>query len=1383
MFHGDTRRHMKRTAVDRQLPLVTRNFSKKIMPLLSAFVWMLLVTSLAWAAVPDTGTIPPELERWTPWVLHGREARFCPATYNNGEAFHCLWPSRLQLSLEAKGGRFSQEWHIFVKDWVPLPGGANLWPRDVKVDGKPAAVIVRGESPAVHLTPGKHVVEGSFFWDAMPEMMNVPAASGLVSLSIDGRRIEVPHLDEAGRLWLRQRAAAGSQEDRVEVRIYRLFDDTIPMQTTNLLKLNVSGQAREVKLDGVLLDKAVPMSLQSPLPARLGPTGELLLQVRPGRWELRIVSRFDGPVHQLGPVSGAYGQEVWSFQARNALRMVQIEGISGVDPKQTDAPREWEKFPAYLVPPGAVMTFEEIRRGDPDPAPDRLNLKRTWWLDFAGTGFTIQDRIGGTMSRQWYLAMNPPALLGRVSVDGADQLITSQGPEKKAGVELRKGHLNLVAESRYETSRRVVPAVGWDHDFESVSGVLNLPPGWRLLSAAGVDVIPGTWFERWTLLDLFVVLIISLAVLKLWHWRWGLLALVTLGLTYHEPGAPRLIWLGLLATVALLRYLPAGWGRRWVSALRLVALVYLLVLAIPFMVQQVRWGIYPQLEVLREARGMVWDADVTSLPEPPREEEEPPTPAPAARKRTSPAPSISISESSRDQADAVKRKAALAQDPKALIQTGPGLPAWTWRTITMKWNGPVARNQEIRLWLLSPAVNLVLAFVRVLLLALLVLLLLDLRRWKERGLAGAVAVLLCGLLFLPQPAVAAPAEAVFPPADLLKQLETRLLKPPECLPTCAQSPHLELQVTTETLQLLLQVHAAADTAVPLPGNMRTWLPEKVLVNARPAEGLFRDKDGVLWLLVPAGLHTVTLQGKVPAGDDFQLSLPLRPHQVRILSTGWDVQGVHADGQVEASLQLTRQAKEGMRPGEPAGITLPPFLQIERELSLGLNWQVATKVRRLTPPGSAVVVAVPLLAGESVTTPGIRVADGKALVNMEPASSAVAWSSVLERRPEIRLEAAGGEGGVAWSETWILDASPIWHCDLVGIPVIHHQDGAGFWKPQWQPWPGESVTIRVTRPEAIPGQLVTIDEARLELTPGERFNKADLALAIRTSQGGQHTLTLPPEAGLQQVQINGKDQPIRQEGRAVVIPLQPGMQTVSLGWHQDRKEGVLTRAPEVTIGGPDQRAVNATVSFRMERSRWLLWARGPRLGPAVLFWSYLLVVVLAAWGLGRVPWTPLKTRHWLLLGLGLTQTEPIVALLIVGWLLALGLREKHALPEAPFTYDLVQVLLVVWTLAALGGLYLAIERGLLGIPDMQIAGNGSSDYLLRWTEDRIGAAMPQPWMLSLPMFVYRTLMLLWALWLAQALLRWLSWGWHCFSQGGIWRKLSRKHAEPPPAVDP
>ena len=43
--------------------------------------------------------------------------------------------------------------------------------------------------------------------------------------------------------------------------------------------------------------------------------------------------------------------------------------------------------------------------------------------------------------------------------------------------------------------------------------------------------------------------------------------------------------------------------------------------------------------------------------------------------------------------------------------------------------------------------------------------------------------------------------------------------------------------------------------------------------------------------------------------------------------------------------------------------------------------------------------------------------------------------------------------------------------------------------------------------------------------------------------------------------------------------------------------------------------------------------------------------------------------------------------------------------------------------------------------------------------------------SLPTTVARFLMLAWALWLAFALLRWLRWGWECYSVGGIWRPVT------------
>ncbi len=70
--------------------------------------------------------------------------------------------------------------------------------------------------------------------------------------------------------------------------------------------------------------------------------------------------------------------------------------------------------------------------------------------------------------------------------------------------------------------------------------------------------------------------------------------------------------------------------------------------------------------------------------------------------------------------------------------------------------------------------------------------------------------------------------------------------------------------------------------------------------------------------------------------------------------------------------------------------------------------------------------------------------------------------------------------------------------------------------------------------------------------------------------------------------------------------------------------------------------------------------------------------------------------------------------------------------------------------------------------MGVSGNGSYGSLLNWYQDRAGQQLPQAWVLSVPLWIYRVLMLFWALWLASMLLKWLRWGWSAFSTGGLWR---------------
>ncbi len=411
-----------------------------------------------------------------------------------------------------------------------------------------------------------------------------------------------------------------------------------------------------------------------------------------------------------------------------------------------------------------------------------------------------------------------------------------------------------------------------------------------------------------------------------------------------------------------------------------------------------------------------------------------------------------------------------------------------------------------------------------------------------------------------------------------------------------------------------------------------------------------------------------------------------------------------------------------------------------------------------------VTEVPLLDGESVTTAGARVENGRVLLNMAPGQRQYHWLSVLDRRGALTLTAPEVTG---WTEVWRLDVSPIWHARFEGIPVVHHQSESR-WLPEWRPWPGESVTLEITRPRGVEGRTLTVQQSTMTVKPGQRATDARVAITLRSSQGGQHKLTLPEGATLQSVSIQGRPQAIRQEGRAVTIPVTPGQQRVELAWRQSQGTTSHLRTPSLDLG---TESVNATLVVEVPSSRWVLFTGGPPVGPAVLIWGVLAVILLVAVALGRTRQTPLRTRHWLLLGLGLSQVPVWAAIVAVGWFFAMGARRRAPEDLNKYWFNLMQIGLAVLTLVALGILFQAVEQGLLGQPEMQIAGNGSSADLLRWYQDRAAAALPEAWIVSVPAFGYRLLMLAWALWLAFALLRWLRWGWENYATAGLWRSLA------------
>jgi hypothetical protein len=1368
---------------------------------------------------PAPPWVPEPWAPWIPWVLYDAGERACAFLDGDPSSRRCEWPGRLALSLNATGGRFEQTARVEVERLFPLPGEPRQWPTALTVNGRPAAVLGREERPFVLLPMGTHKLEGRFVWPRLPEVLRVPATTGVLALEVEAKAVDFPNRDAEGRVWLRQGEvdpAAAAAQDTLEVTVHRRMDDDVPFLLETRIDLQVSGRGREIVVGPVLPPGFVLHHFAPPLPARLEPDGRLRVQVRPGTFCLEMFARHEGPVTAIvvpGPVADAAGQmpwteEIWTLTAHGDLRQVEVTGAVSVDPSQTRLPDAWRSLPAWLVRPGETLTLTEQRRGDPKPPPDRLTLSRDLWLDASGQGFTLRDQLGGTLANAWRLDMPTPVALGRVAVGGRDLLITQGASAGRAGVELREGTLALVADSRLEGALRTLPAVGWDQDFESVSAQLHLPPGWRLFDASGADDVPGTWLRAWSLLDLFLLLVSVLAVAHLFGRVWGLVALLALALAFPESGAPRTIWLAVLAGQALLRVLPEGRARRFARLYFWGAALVLIGITLPFLVTQVRMATYPVLEHpwarIGDGQGDVVDGNqdegggfmlggMAKRSAPARAEMAPAAPPGEAFDE----PNVVQSQSAnleqmkggdsfygRENAVAKRKRLQVEVDPQAAVQTGPGLPRWTWNTHTLVWSGPVQRDQTLSLTLISPSVTFAVGWLRAALVGLLAVCVLGLL--KRRGAVPsapsgpsvpstpAVAALVLGLFVL---GGARTASADLPPPDSLTTLRERLLADPACAPSCADIESLSLNAQGDRLLLELDVGAAAETAVRLPGGPGSFVPDRVSVDGAPGLVL-RDGD-TLWVRLGVGRHRVRVEGPLTRRDTVEIPLAQRPRRVSAALTGYSLAGLDEFGLPQDTLQLVRSAdsvrEAGAGGAEPA--PLPAYGRVERTVSLGLQWTAETRVVRASPPGAPLVLQVPLLPGESVTTAEVEVKDGRAMVTLGPGATKVIWTSVLAPSESLALTATQGQ---PFTEVWRVDASPVWHVEFEGIPVVRRTDDGGARRPEWRPWPGEKVTLSVRRPPPLDGSTLTIDHADLSIQPGRRATDHTLVVELRTSRGGPWGFELPPGARVHRVQLAGVEQPVTAGRTRVEVPLSPGSQTLTVDWQTDAAVGLNTVTPAVDLGLP---AVNVDVTVAVPADRWLLLTGGPQYGPAILFWSLLAMVVAVAFGLGRSTLTPLGFGSWLALGLGLAQTFLPSALFVVGWLFALGLRARRP-ATGRWTFNLGQLALVGLTLIAFGVLLVSIQHGLLGLPEMQVQGNGSHDRLLRFFSDRTEGPLPSVWFVSVPLAVYRGLMLLWALWLAKAVLGWVRWSWRAFTHEGYWRGRPGEAVapEPAPALD-
>ncbi len=1309
--------------------------------------------------------VPEDLTPWKQWVLYAHKDLECPlAPISSRHKRVCLWPSHLTINVSGKEAFFTYKVFVFKDSFVELPGSQEVWPVELSANGKKEAAINKKGKPYLFLKRGSFEIKGKLVLGDT-KAFYVPQGTALLKLFLNGKSIDEPKLDtENWLLFLTEKSQSKiytRPKKKIKLEVFRLLKDGVPFEIESVVRMFVSGEPRELVFKNMIPDGFVPVKASFPFKWAFDKSGNLYLQVRPGTWNFKYVMVNPSHVRKISYWNKdrrLLMPEIWVFKEDPSVRRVELKGGTPVDPTQTDIPEHWKNFPAFYVKKGSSLVFDELTRGSEKRPPNELSLKRTMWLGFNGNVYYVKDEISGKINSKWRLNAIPPLRLGRVVIDGRPRLITKDN-NGKAGVEIRNRSIYLEAEGEMEGSIDELKGLGWEEEFSSAKIELFLPPGWSVLAAIGADITDGTLIDKWSLLDIFLLLLLSWASFKCFGILGAIFMFLFLFLGIQDKGAPVWIWLHPIIAQALLMMVKKESTVRLVKTYKFISLIGILFLVLPFSAKSIKCAIYPQ--VCRAISHEELTRDMPSI-------------IPSVQKKL---------KGTRLNKSALKGKmyyqenqtqfgVKLDFEPEARIQTGPGLPSWQGNKVRLRWSGPVSYNQKISIRFVPPLLNLIFGITK----AVAPILLLIVMSGVSIGLMPKSRNLNFILFFLVvfitsfSPSV---VQCAFPSRDLLKELENRLTSPPKCYPYCTAIKSTVIKVCDNRLEFRFMIKSLADSVMRLPISLKNWQPEEVFIQKKDGSfkeiPLKRDEDGYLILAVYKGRLNVVVYGKLR--EDITLPVPFTLHNVTVVADKkkWKVSGIDRHLNVKSQIRIAKVKKDKINNNEDSfhkvqDDGIPPFLKISREFDLSLKWKVFTTIKRISSYNGPIQFMYKLLPGEKILTPGIKVKNGNAKIVLVENQREFYFESILNKTASIFLIASNDP---LFVETWKIRFSSVWHIDFSGIPEV--VNSSKRYEPLWKPWPGEKLAISISKPIPVEGPIKTVKSCTFVQKPGLRLTDSSLELDILSSIGTTQKISLLPHSKLKNVLIDGKAIPFDPESQEVNIPLHPGVTNVLLKWIEKRGIATFFQTTSFDLGLP---LTNIKIELIYSQNRWPLFVKGPLMGPAVLFWGAVVLVILLGLILGKIKHIPISSLQWILLGIGLLPVDPLIIILVFGAILLLHFRGYYweRLDRlGALKFNFMQAVLVFVCVVAFFALVFALQNGLLGLPNMQIMGNGSYPGHLFWYQDK-AQTLPKCLFFSTNIWIYRSVMLLWALWLVRSIINWAPWLWHNFNKGKGWKKV-------------
>jgi hypothetical protein len=465
-------------------------------------------------------------------------------------------------------------------------------------------------------------------------------------------------------------------------------------------------------------------------------------------------------------------------------------------------------------------------------------------------------------------------------------------------------------------------------------------------------------------------------------------------------------------------------------------------------------------------------------------------------------------------------------------------------------------------------------------------------------------------------------------------------------------------------------------------------------------------------------------------------------------TDWVVEGISTTGGVQETIRFIKKndEKQATLPNKHnSAQELPTWATINRTVTVAESITGHSRVVRLGSTDQAGVVRIPLQGGERVVSGAVLVEGDFVVARFAPQQQEMIFASVFADSQKVSLTSGSTP---QLSESWNVRCSPLFHCTTSGLRPTATVSATSQ-EYNWLPYPGESAAVSASPLEGVTGSTLTVDSADYNVRWGTSILEGTLALKLRTTKPTSLDIQAPPNSEIRSVTINGQPGGGAWNNQKAAVLLEPGTQSVLLSYVLPWAPPVVAVVPPISVSAPLH---NIHVKVSPSADRWLWYTGGPTWGPSVLFWPKLLMLILICIALSAVNLIPLSCASAAIFGAGIAIHPLVVLPWPLIWLLVIHrLNPTHPMLKKVNKYIAFFAILTL-SLISLSIIYTAVRNGLLFAPPMLVAGNGSTSKLLHWFTDVSAGDLPLPWVLSLPMWTWRAVALLWSTWMAVVIMR-------------------------------